>query len=280
MGDEDQADRHPQEQRGDIRGVLAHDRIITPLALFVSFYLATFWIGLWILPFFQWIALTSACVATIATIAIWHHGDWDLGLRAAPRDAILELLTGMLFAIALIGATDALIIALTPLHHIRGGGFPFVETLTVFIPSVLHEELVFRGYPYQLLRRWKRWFAIAASSLVFAALHVGNSDVTPLALLNIFLGGVLLALAYEQRRRLWIPIGLHFAWNMMSGPILGYEVSGFTARESLLVTVVTGPPLLTGGGFGIEGSVVMTGVEVVAILLLWKKMNFELRIKN
>jgi membrane protease YdiL (CAAX protease family) len=272
MGDEDQADRRPQDERNDVATALAHDRIVTPLALFVSFYLATFWFGLWIgIPYFQWIALISGCAATVATIALWHHGKWDVGLRAAPRDAIVELFVGFLFAIALIGSTDILILALTPLHHLRGRGLPLAEMLTVFLPAALHEEIVFRGYPYQLLRRFNRPFAIGASSLVFAALHAGNSDVTSVALLNIFLGGVLLALAYEQRCRLWMPIGLHFAWNLMSGPILGYEVSGYEARESLLVTVVTGPPLLTGGGFGIEGSVVMTGVEMVAIGLLWRR---------
>jgi hypothetical protein len=225
--------------------------------------------------------LLSASCATVATIALWHHGHWDLGLRARPRDAARELAAGILVAIALIGTADLLIIAFTPLHHVRGRGFPMIETIMVFIPAALHEELVFRGYPYQLLRRWKRWFAIALSSLVFAALHAGNSDVTALALLNIFLGGIVLALAYERHRRLWMPIGLHFAWNMMSGPILGYEVSGFAARESLMTTMVIGPPLITGGGFGIEGSVVMTGVELAAILVLWKRIsNFEFRIEN
>ncbi|HEV8660864.1 MAG TPA: CPBP family intramembrane glutamic endopeptidase [Thermoanaerobaculia bacterium] len=248
--------------------------------MFVSFYLATFWIGLSIgIPFFQWIAVISAVCATTATITLWHHGRWDLGLRVAPRVATIELLAGFFFAVALIGTADVLIIAFTPLHHVHGRGFPIAEALTVFLPAALHEELVFRGYPYQLLRRWKRWFAIASSSLVFAAIHAGNSDVTALALVNIFLGGIVLALAYERRRRLWMPIGLHFAWNMMSGPILGYEVSGFAARESLLTTVVVGPPLATGGGFGIEGSIVMTGLELGGILLLWR-MNAEFRMQN
>src|SRR5207302_8092785 len=157
----------------------------------------------------QWIALISASCATAATITLWHHGKWDLGLRATPRVAWHELLGGILFAVALIGTADILIIAVTPLHHLRGHGFPLIETFTVFIPAALHEELVFRGYPYQLLRRCKRWFAIASSSLIFAALYAGNSDVTALALLNIFLGGIVLAFAYERHRRLWMPIGLH-----------------------------------------------------------------------
>jgi membrane protease YdiL (CAAX protease family) len=226
---------------------------------------------------FQWVALLSACCATAATIGLWHHGQWTLGLplRFAPR----EISIGAGCAVVLIGSADLLIMLLTPLRHVRGPGFPFTETLTTYVPAVLHEELVFRGYPYQLLRRFNRTFAIAGSSLLFAALHLGNDDVTALALLNILLGGIILALAYERYRRLWMPIGLHFAWNIMSGPILGYDVSGFTSQRSVLRAIVVGPPMLTGGAFGVEGSVLLTCVELAAIALLWTR-NSEFRIQN
>ena len=235
----------------------------------MCFYLATFWIaGRVLLAQFQWIALGSACVATVATIGLWNHGHWDLGL--SPRFAPRELLFGALFAIALIGSADVLIMAVTPLRHIRGLGFPILDTIVLFIPAALHEELVFRGYPYQVLRGVNRPLAIIVSSTVFAGLHSGNDDVTRLALVNIFLGGVILALAYERYQRLWMPIGLHFVWNIMSGPILGYDVSGFTSSRSVLVAVVHGPQILTGGAFGIEGSILLTGVEIVAATVLWK----------
>ena len=164
-----------------------------------------------------------------------------------------------------------LILALTASHHLRGTGFPWGQTAVMFIPGALHEELVFRGYPYQIVRQFNRPFAIVASSLVFAALHGWNSDVTVLALINIFLGGVILALAYERYRRLWMPIGLHFAWNILSGPILGYDVSGFTPGKALLVAVLQGPAILTGGEFGIEGSIILTVLEIGAAGLLWRR---------
>jgi membrane protease YdiL (CAAX protease family) len=227
---------------------------------------------------FQWIALSSACCATVATIALWNHGHWDLGL--SPRFAPRELAFGALFAVALIGGADLIIMAVSPLRHIRGHGFPILDTIVLFIPAALHEELVFRGYPYQLLRGVNRPFAIVLSSMLFAGLHAGNDDVTWLALVNIFLGGVILALAYERYRRLWMPIGLHFTWNIMSGPILGYDVSGFTSSRSLLVAVVGGPAILTGGDFGIEGSIVLTAMEILFVALLWRISKFEFRISN
>ena len=235
----------------------------------MSFYLATFLAAFRLTPYTQWAALVSVSIATAATIAIW--GRWNLGLIVPARLAARELFLGSLFAGALIGVADVIIVATTGLSHHIGNGFPWFELVTVFVPAVLHEELLFRGYAFQRLWRWKRWVGLWIGSGVFAALHAGNNAVTPLALLNVFLGGLILTLAYERFERLWYPIGLHFAWNLMSGPILGYEVSGYAADATLLRTIGTGPAILTGGAFGIEGSVIMTVVELAAIGVLWKR---------
>lgn len=160
---------------------------------------------------------------------------------------------------------------MTDIGHVPGEGFPWRELVLVFVPAALHEELLFRGYPFQKLHQRNRWFAIAFVAAVFAALHSGNASVTPLALFNIFLGGVLLGLAWERHRRLWFPIGIHLAWNLTTGPILGHEVSGYEALETLFVEQGTGPEILTGGDFGIEGSILMTLTAAIAIALLWRK---------
>jgi membrane protease YdiL (CAAX protease family) len=247
------------------------DRVVAPLALFVSFYLAAFMALLWsrALPV-QWSAAIAVIVATAFTILIWERRRWPLGLTAPPLTALRELGGGMLFACLLIGAADLLIIATTDFFHRAGNGFPWGELLLVYVPAVLHEELLFRGYAFQKLRVWHRLPAILLTSLLFMVLHMGNDAVTPLALTNIFLGGVLLALAYERRESLLFPIGLHFAWNLASGPILGYQVSGYVSAVSLLITDGSGRPELTGGAFGIEGSIFMTLVECVAIAVLWR----------
>jgi membrane protease YdiL (CAAX protease family) len=203
-------------------------------------------------------------------VAIWERGKWRLGLFVPPQQAVAELLLGVAGAAALIGAVDLLVLATTPLHHGRGSGLPWPELGAVFIPAALHEELLFRGYVFQKLWIWHKRFAIVSVSGLFAALHLWNDDITILAISNVFLGGILLSLAYERYRRLWFPIGLHLMWNVMSGPMLGYDVSGYGSDRSAFTVVGTGPALLTGGAFGIEGSVWMTVVEGAAIVILWR----------
>ena len=50
-------------------------------------------------------------------------------------------------------------------------------------------------------------------------------------------------------RRLWLPIGLHAAWNFTEGGLFGASVSG-TAPHGLLSSRFGGAPLLSGGEFG------------------------------
>jgi membrane protease YdiL (CAAX protease family) len=220
------------------------------------------------LPLLQWAWLAGALTATMVTVAVMEHDRWRVGFDGFPRAAVRELALGALFASVLIGAADACVEASTGLRHFWLGRFPWGELFGVYVPAAVHEELVFRGYPYQKLRSLNRPFAIAATALIFAAMHLGNHGITAIALANLVCAGVLLALCYERYRRLWLPIGLHLTWNLLSGPILGYDVSGFVPGESLLVTRGRGPVWLTGGEFGIEGSIWIVVVELVGIVLL------------
>jgi membrane protease YdiL (CAAX protease family) len=248
-------------------------QIVAALSLFVALYLATFFVARFVSElagafFNQWVALVSACVATLGTIAIIEHGEWDLGIFVPPRLATREFLLGSAFAILLIGAADGLVLLTTRLHHVAGNGFPWIELAAVYLPAVFHEELLFRGYPFQKIWKRHRVAAVLFSSIVFAALHAGNNAVSLLAMANLFFAGILLTLAYTRYERLWFPIGIHLAWNLLSGPILGYNVSGYESSESVLRTVGRGSPWLTGGYFGIEGSVWIVIVELAGIVLL------------
>lgn len=240
----------------------------------MSFYVATVILANWIrFPFHQWAALIAAIVASLVTIALIEDGRWDLGLFVPPRLAISELLIGTAWGMGLIAIAAIVVLLTTEVRHGAGRGFPFGEVLLVFLPGVIHEELVFRGYPFQKIVRASPTFAVIFVALLFAALHANNSSVTLLGLLNIFLGGVLLGVAYLLYRRLWYPIGLHLAWNLTTGPILGHEVSGYQGYETVLTESGQGPWWLSGGEFGIEGSVVMTVVELLAIAALTYRIS-------
>ena len=247
--------------------------ILASLTLFVSVYVAIFlslsYVGMAIgLPYVQWAALLAAAGATAFTVRVMEGGRWPLGLFVRPSIAAIDFLAGAGLAAGLIAMADLLIELTSGLRHILGTGLPAVELIAVFIPAAVHEELVFRGYVFQKMRSWSRVGAIAISSVVFAAFHAGNKGITAVAIVNLVLAGVLLALAYERFMRLWFPIGIHLAWNVISGPLLGYGVSGYASEATVFRAAGEGLWWITGGAFGIEGSAWMALVELGGIFLL------------
>jgi len=213
-------------------------------------------------------ALIAVSAATIITIRILEPDDWAIGLFAPPTDLVRELLFGVAFAALLIGTCDLVLMLVAHAYHTRRDGLPWLELATVLIPAAVHEELAFRGYLFQKLRSVNRGVAFAFSSFLFAMLHLGNRNITPVALVNIALAGIMLALAYERYERLWFPIGIHLSWNVLSGPLLGYSVSGYDSQTTVFTTTARGADWITGGAFGIEGSVFIAAVEIAAIAWL------------
>ena len=80
----------------------------------------------------------------------------------------------------------------------------------------------------------------------------------------------MLTAAYVATRKLWLPIGLHFGWNIAASAIFSTEVSGSNTPQGLLDATMSGPALVTGGDFGPEGSVYAVVFGVVAtVMFMW-----------
>ncbi len=79
------------------------------------------------------------------------------------------------------------------------------------------------------------------SALVFGLLHMINPGATLWAGIAVAIeAGILLAAAFVLTRRLWLAIGIHFAWNFVEGGIFGTPVSG-TAPSGLFQAQLIGP---------------------------------------
>src|SRR6185436_15409279 len=99
-------------------------------------------------------------------------------------------------------------------------------TLAALALSALSEELVFRGYPLQILMKGLRpWGAIILISCLFGLVHGRNPGATGLSILGTILAGVLLAVAYLKTRSIWFPCGIHLGWNAGLSMVLGYPMS-------------------------------------------------------
>ena len=140
---------------------------------------------------------------------------------------------------------------------------------TLALPAAA-EEALFRGYGMQVLvNGLGAGPAIVATSLAFAAAHVGNPAVGSLALGNIFLAGVLLGAAYLRTGSLWFASALHLGWNWAMASLADLPVSGLTFLDTPVYDAVErGPAWLTGGAFGPEGGLIGTVAFLLGMALL------------
>ena len=96
-----------------------------------------------------------------------------------------------------------------------------------------------------------------------------NRDATIIGVIGIMLQtGFTMGAAFMLTRRLWLPIGIHFAGNFTQAGIFGSAVSGNGAEAGILRSMFTGPDWLTGGAFGIEASIVTIALGLVVGIFL------------
>ena len=195
----------------------------------------------------------------VSTYGVAMHEKWG-------RDLVLGLLiaAAMLLLFDLVGAVFQGLRVETALH---GDGFwlNFLLILVMLSVSAANEELVFRGYPLQVLMAGiGAWPAMILLSGLFGLLHHLNPGATWLGTTNTFLAGMLLSVAYLRTRSLWFPFGIHIGWNVVIGPVSGYAVSGIQV-SSIWTTEMSGADWFTGGGYGPEGGALGTVVMMIAI---------------
>ncbi len=114
---------------------------------------------------------------------------------------------------------------------------------------------------------WATWPAILAISLLFGYLHINDPGATYVTAFGNALGGLMYGIAFMGGRNIWLPVGMHFAWNYVQGPLLGFNVSG-NATGSLITQELLGRDLLTGGTYGVEGGLVGMAFRFVVIALV------------
>ena len=164
--------------------------------------------------------------------ARWPEGP-EGGARAALRQAaavplaVLAFLGAWLLALKLVPGTAV---------HVEGwsgemagpaGALHLALLLAGFLVQGGVEEWLVRGYIYHALRqRWRRSIAVLSSALLFAALHGLNPDVSPVALLNTFLVGVILTFLVERSGSLWSATLAHGVWNFAISSLISLPVSG------------------------------------------------------
>ena len=118
------------------------------------------------------------------------------------------------------------------------------------------EEILVRAILFRIAEQaWGSRNALIASTLFFVLAHLPGEGINLLGIAVTAVIAVGFAAAYMDTRRLWLAIGLHFAWNFLFDGVFSVAVSGHAAKGWIQGSLI-GPTWLSGGNYGVEASVV------------------------
>jgi membrane protease YdiL (CAAX protease family) len=219
------------------------------------------------------VTFAAAAVANALLVRIFERGTLsDLGLQwgegsgrqfaigagSAAACAVLCLAIPMLARLAVFEPAER------PAHMAATVAFEIVFLLF----GAAGEELLFHGYAFQLLARTIGAFAtILPVGVLFGFRHSGNPNATLLSVANTMGWGILLGYAYVRTQALWMPIGMHFGWNLVL-PLFGVNLSGIVIPVSGHELHWKTGDLWSGGSYGLEGGVLTSLVVIVLFIVV------------
>lgn len=224
-----------------------------------------------------WIMLISLFATATTTIAcfiycrkIERRSFASMGFRK--KGWLLRYLIGYA-----IGTVMLLLCALI-LWFIGDLDFAFAEKIPLFyllaffvgfVIQGMSEEVLVRGYfMVSLTNRCHTAIAVGISSIVFALLHLANPGISLLAMLNLTLFGVFMAVYILRTDDIIGACAIHSAWNFAQGNLVGIRVSGTAQLPTVAVMNPLGEQdLFHGGDFGLEGGLIVTFMLLAVIAL-------------
>lgn len=218
------------------------------------------------------LGLASAALTLLVYVFVVGRTERRPVTELARAGALPALGLGALIGFAMFSAVIANLAFLGD-YRVDGYGSASgaVALLGFMAAAAVTEELLFRGILFRIIEgRIGTWWSLALTGLLFGLMHLGNEDANLWGAIAIAIeAGGMLAAAYAATRSLWLPIGLHFAWNFAGAGVFGAEISGNEAPDGLMKGVTSGPSLISGGEFGPEASIysVGFGVAVMAVFL-------------
>ena len=228
-------------------------------------------------PRVSFIPLTAVLllvVSRLATRKLEGASPKALGL-SFDRRWILHSIAGMLAGGALVTVVwvvlSALGLAESSLNLGTKHQIPRLMIGFVFCAGIaLQEELLFRGFVFQLIGRRNLKLAVILCGLAFVAIHIPNDGGTHLpAMLNCFLAHLFFSACYLRTRSLWLPVALHTMWNYSEGFLLGMPFWGQNLGSALATTELT-QSVWSGYAFGADGGLVVTGIFLMASAVVWR----------
>lgn len=214
--------------------------------------------------------LFAALCSTYVMVRNEGNSLRDFGLTIRLKPLLIGLIIGASTMVAFASVCSSLEIIE---FSFNGIGVWLLQSLLLFFFVALAEEIFTRGFLlFKLRQRFGNYGALIITSVLFGLMHVANDHFTWMGCVNISFSGFLMGLLVFKTGSISSAIGVHWAWNFIQGPVFGFAVSGHH-EAGILATKALSQPLLTGGEFGAEGSLVLIPITLISTFLIHKHLK-------
>ena len=227
-------------------------------------------------------AVTLASNAAVIFAAVFycrkfeHRRAFAIGFYR--KNAVWEYLAGLFIGVVMFACVYGIGLLSGEITFTGvSADIDFAGIVMIFFGFVIQgaeEEILMRSFVMVSASRCRGGVpaAIGVNSLIFAALHLMNNGITPLAFANLFLFGVFASVYFLRRGSIWGVAAIHTAWNFVQGNVFGCPVSGMGSAVSVF-GCEKAQGIFTGGAFGPEGGLAVTFVLIAGILALLPMKN-------
>ncbi|NQJ21814.1 CPBP family intramembrane metalloprotease [Streptococcus suis] len=225
-------------------------------------------------------AFAFISLAIILWVRFVEKSPW-LGLGLTKRGALKDFLLGWGLGAAMLTACVLLmwafgVVQFTSFHVSPAFLGEFLILVLAWSVQGTTEELLTRGWMFSsLATKHNIPVGILISSLFFTFLHLGNNAISLIPILDLTLFAILACLVMLKTGNLWVIGGIHAAWNCFQGNVFAFPVSGTQAGQAFISVTTSGPEWLSGGAFGVEGSIISLIVQGLMIAWLVYDLYFQ-----
>ena len=146
-----------------------------------------------------------------------------------------------------------------------------------FLLVGVFEEFLMRGYTlFTLTQAFGFWPAAIVLSILFGAVHLANQGEAWIGALAAGLIGFFFCLTLRRTGNLWFAVGFHASWDWGESYLYSVPNSGTVATGHLLRSSFHGPPWLSGGSVGPEGSVFVF-VVIAGLWVIFDRLHPEVK---
>lgn len=189
----------------------------------------------------------------------------ELSIRHLPKEMFGGFIFGFvtislsIFIIYLLGYYQA--ISITTAHY-------SAMFFTVLIIAALVEDLFHRGLIVREIENWLGTHIAIVIAMLVELQHIFNPNSDLFSFFYYLIWGFTMAMMFIYTKRIWLPFFFHLGWNFAQ-PFYGSNLTGTNDMGSIIQSKFTGPELLTGGAFGIEGSIFTASFLLIIGIVLY-----------